>query len=288
MNMKLTTTLSIKPVVAGAVLALCFAVSGLSLQHSWAQEDKVVARVGDKQITQADLDLALKDMAQQFKSFPDAERPARALDALIDIHVLSEEAVKAGLDKDAELERRMALLKARGLHNAYFQQKVLPTVTDEQIKERYDLEVAKTEPQQEISARHILVKTEDEAKEIIKELDGGADFTELAKAKSTGPSGSSGGDLGFFGKGRMVPEFETAAFALEKGQYTKEPVKTQFGFHVIKVEDKRDQPLPSFEQSKDQIRQLLLTQAYADAIKAGRTAVGVEVVDGKLKLPEVK
>ena len=94
--------------------------------------------------------------------------------------------------------------------------------------------------------------------------------------------------MAFFGKGRMVPEFEAAAFALEKGDYTKVPVKTQFGFHIIKVEDRRDQPLPTYQASKDQIKQLLLTEVYAEEIKSGRKSAGVEVLDKSLILPEVK
>ena len=149
----------------------------------------------------------------------------------------------------------------------------------------FKLKSAKITPQQEVSARHILVKTEEEAKVIIKDLEAGKDFIELAKEKSTGPSGPNGGDLGFFGPGRMVPEFEQAAFKLEKGAFTKEPVKTQFGFHIIRVDEKRDQPKPTYEQSKQQIRQLMLTEAYGKAIEQSRTEVGVELLDESLKLP---
>ncbi|MEO0547813.1 MAG: peptidylprolyl isomerase, partial [Pseudomonadota bacterium] len=160
-----------------------------------------------------------------------------------------------------------------------------PSVDEASMKARYDKEIGSATPEQEVSARHILVKTEEEAKSIIAELDGGADFVELAKTKSTGPSGPKGGELGFFGKGRMVPEFETAAFALEKGAYTKEPVKSQFGYHVIRVDDKRDKPLPSYEASKQQLRQVMLSEAYAAAVKAAREEVGAEVLDDSLKLP---
>ncbi|MEE9314460.1 MAG: peptidylprolyl isomerase [Rhizobiaceae bacterium] len=270
---------------------LILVLVGSSLAFSsgvFAQESVTVAKVGDRVITKADLDQAIKDMGQQFQNFPEAERRARALDSIIDINVLAIEAQKAGLDKDPEINRRIQLLTARALHNGYFQSKIQPSVTDESLKARFDAEITKTKPEQEVSARHILVKTEEEAKAIIKELDGGADFIELAKTKSTGPSGPKGGDLGFFGKGRMVPAFEAAAYALEKGNYTKTAVKTQFGFHIIKVDDKRDRELPTFEASKDQLRQVMLTEAYAKAVKAGRTSVGVTVVDESLKLPEVK
>jgi peptidyl-prolyl cis-trans isomerase C len=108
------------------------------------------------------------------------------------------------------------------------------------VKARYEQEVAAVPPEEEISARHILLETEEEAKALITELDAGKDFAELAKEKSTGPSAGNGGDLGYLTKGRMVPEFEAAAFALTPGQYGKEPVKTQFGWHVIKVEERRE------------------------------------------------
>ncbi len=251
-----------------------------------AQDAKVVAKVGDAEITSADVDQAAKDLAQQFANFPEDQRRARVLDSLIDINVLAQKAKMEGLADSEELKRRIALLQAQALHNAYFNTKVRPTVSEEAMKQRFDAETGNAKPEKEISARHILVKTEDEAKAIIVELDGGADFVELAKTKSTGPSGPNGGDLGYFGAGRMVPEFEKAAFALEKGGYTKEPVKTQFGFHIIKVEDMRDKPLPTFEASKAQLQQVMLSEAYAKAVEENRKSVGVEILDDSLKLPQ--
>lgn len=174
-------------------------------------------------------------------------------------------------------------MKARTLHNAYFQEKIAPTITEEDVKQRYEKEVSGVEPQKQISARHILVETEEEAKAIITELEGGKDFVELAKEKSTGPSGPNGGDLGFFGEGQMVPEFEAAAFALEINGVTKEPVKTQFGWHVIKKEAERDAPVPTLEESSGEIRQILLREKYIGAITAAKAAASVEILDEALK-----
>ncbi|MGI9366491.1 MAG: peptidylprolyl isomerase [Rhizobiaceae bacterium] len=263
-------------------------VIGANSTSVLAQDSKALAKIGDRTITAAELDQAAKDMAQQFQNVPEGERRARVLDSLIDFTTMSILAEEAGLDKDPELMRRLTLLRSRALHNDYFLKKIQPTVTEDMVKSRYDTEVAQMTPQQQINARHILVKTQEEAEAIIKELEGGADFAELAKTKSTGPSGPKGGDLGTFGKGQMVPEFETAAFALDKGAFSKEPVKTQFGFHIIKVEDKIDQPLPTFEQAEPQLEQVLMAEAYAEAVKAGREKVGVELLDESLKLPEVK
>ncbi|MFD0915058.1 peptidylprolyl isomerase [Pseudahrensia aquimaris] len=253
---------------------------------AFAQEDKPVAKVGDRVITTSDLDEAVNRLGQQFSNVPEEQRRARILDALIDFSVLAAEAEKSGVADTDAVKKTLEYLRIQALHNAYFSDKIRPSVTEEQVKARYDEQVAAATPEQEVKARHILVKTEEEAKAIIAELDGGADFIELAKTKSTGPSGPQGGDLGFFGKGRMVPEFEQAAFAMKAGEYSKEPVKTQFGFHVLKVDEVRDVALPTFEQSKGQIEQLLLSEAYAAAVKSGRSSLGIEVLDESLKLPE--
>ena len=143
--------------------------------------------------------------------------------------------------------------------------------------------MANTPPVNEVHARHILVKTKEEATAIIKQLDGGAKFEDIAKEKSSDGSAAQGGDLGWFGPGQMVPEFEKAAFALEVGAYTKEPVQTQFGWHVIKVEDKRAQQPPAFEQVKDQIRSALLRDKYFALVKSARDAAKVEISDAELK-----
>ncbi|MCG6857126.1 MAG: peptidylprolyl isomerase [Salaquimonas sp.] len=247
-------------------------------------KDTVVANVGGQPITEQDVEFAAQQLNDQFAKVPQELRRAAALNALIDIKALARAAEASGLDENnPEFKARMAFLRDQALHNFYFQQRVLNSVTDEEVKARYDKEVAANKPEQEIRARHILLKTEEEANAVIAELDAGKDFAEVAKEKSTGPSGKDGGDLGFFGKGRMVPEFEAAAFALKKGEYTKKPVKTQFGWHVIKKEDERLSQPPAFEKVKDQVRQVLLREKYNMLLKEARDAAKVEVIDEKLK-----
>jgi len=245
--------------------------------------ETVIARVGDTVITERDLALAQADLAEQFAQVPEEARKAAVLGSLIDIRVMAAEAEKAGFDATESFKARIAFLKDRALHNAYFQQNVLEAVTDEQVRARYDKEVAAMEPRVEISARHILVKTKEEAEAVIKELEAGKDFVELAKEKTIDPGGKDGGDLGWFGKGQMVPEFEAAAFALAKGEFTKEPVQSQFGFHVIRKEDERTAPPPDFEAVKDQVRQLVLREKYVEVVDNARKAVTIEVLDEKLK-----
>jgi peptidyl-prolyl cis-trans isomerase C len=135
-----------------------------------------------------------------------------------------------------------------------------------------------------VHARHILVKTKEEAEAIIKQLDGGADFQKLANEHTNDPSGkTNGGDLGWFGPGQMVPEFDKAAFALDVGKYTKEPVQTQFGWHVIKLEDKRAKQPPAFDDVKDQAKQAVIRDKYFAMVKELRAAAKVEIPDEKLK-----
>ncbi|ASY70184.1 peptidylprolyl isomerase [Sinorhizobium fredii] len=245
--------------------------------------DPVVAKVGDQEIRQSELDLAITSLDPQLQRMPEEQKRAAALSAVIDVKLLVKDAEKEGLQNDATFKQRVAFLTERELHNAFFKKHVVDAVTKEEVKARYDKEIAAIPAQEEVKARHILVKTEDEAKAIIKELDAGKSFVELAKAKSTDPNKDDGGDLGYFTKGRMVPEFETAAFALEKGTYTKTPVKSQFGFHVILVEDKRPQAPPPLEQVEPQVRQLIMRDKYLALLDTAKKATGVEISDPALK-----
>lgn len=203
---------------------------------------------------------------------------------LWEIRVMAKKAVDSGLDKDADFQRRMAFLQARALHGEVVEKEVVDKVTDAEVRARYDQEIANTPPVNEVHARHILVKTKEEAEAIIKQLDGGADFQKLANEHTNDPSGkTSGGDLGWFGPGQMVPEFDKAAFALDVGKYTKEPVQTQFGWHVIKLEDKRAKQPPAFDEVKDQAKQAVIRDKYFAMVKDLRAAAKVEIPDEKLK-----
>lgn len=244
----------------------------------------VVATVNGKPVTEADLTIAESDLDQQFSRLPADQRRAAALSAIIEIRLLAAEAEAKGLDKDPEFQRRMQFLQDRALHSQVVEQEVSKAITDDQIRARYDKEMAETPPVNEVHARHILVKTKEEAEAIIKQLDGGAKFEDIAKEKSSDAgSGANGGDLGYFGPGQMVPEFEKAAFALDVGKYTEQPVQSQFGWHIIKVEDKRAQQPPAFDQVKAQIRSLLLRDKYFDLVKSLRSTAKVDVTDPDLK-----
>ncbi|WP_245413654.1 peptidylprolyl isomerase [Mangrovicella endophytica] len=248
-----------------------------------AADSDVVATIGSEKITEGDLSQAGGELEQQFQQLPPEQRKLAILSALIDIKSLAQEAAKAKLDKDPAVQSRLAFLRERTLHNAFFEKNGVATVTDAELKARYDKEVAAMKPVDEIHARHILVKTKEEADAVIKQLEGGADFVKLASEKSSGPSGSEGGDLGFFGPGQMVPEFEKAAFALKPGEYTKTPVQTQFGWHVIKVEEKRKAEAPAFDTVKEQVRQVVMREKYMQIVQKARDELKVVYVDPKVK-----
>ncbi|PRD40945.1 peptidylprolyl isomerase [Phyllobacterium phragmitis] len=240
---------------------------------------KVLATVNGETITQGEVDQASNDLDPQFSRLPDEQRRLAALAALIDIKALATQGKAEKLDQTDAFKQRMAFLNDRALHNEYFKKEIVDKITDADVHARYDKEIAATPPKNEIRARHILVKTKEEAEAIIKKLDGGAKFEDLAKESSTDGSAAQGGDLGYFGQGQMVPEFEKAAFALEPGSYTKEPVKTQFGFHVIKLEDKRTQQPPAFDQVKDQVRSVIMRERYVDLVKKLRDGLKVTYAD---------
>jgi peptidyl-prolyl cis-trans isomerase C len=249
-----------------------------------AQEDKVVATVNGKPVTEADIALAVSDLDEQFARLPEEERRAAALSAIIEIRLMADEAAAKGIDKDPAFQRRLAFLSQRALHAAVIDNEIAGKITEEEVRARYDQQIAATPPVNEVNARHILVKTKEEAEAIIKRLDAGEKFEEIAKEVSTDPgSGANGGDLGWFGPGQMVPEFEQAAFALEVGAYTKEPVQSQFGWHVIKVEDKRQQQPPAYEQVKDQFRSMILREKYFALVEALRAKAAVDITDPALK-----
>ena len=260
-----------------AVLSLC------TVAVAADKPDPVVATVGGVEIHESELNIAIANLDPQMAKLPDDQKRVAALSATIDVNVLSKVAADENLRDTQEYKQRMHFLDIRELHNAYFRKHVLDAVTNDDVKARYDKEVAALPPQEEVHARHILVKTEDEAKAVIAALDGGKDFADLAKEKSSDPSKSEGGDLGYFKKGQMVPEFEAAAFALEKGQYTKTPVKSQFGFHVIKVEDKRTAAPPPLEQVNTQVRQMVMQDKYLGLLKAAKDKAAIEIKDPALK-----
>jgi len=269
-----------QPLRAAFIVAALAIASSATAQDA---EDKVVATIDGNPVYASQLALAEAEMGSQFQRLPEDQRRAAVLSALIDIKLMAKQAEEAGVPETEDFKKKLQFLRDRTLHNEYFRTQVVEALTEDEVRARYEKEIAAMPAEQEIRARHILVDSEEQAKAIIAELDAGKDFIELAKEKSTGPSGEQGGDLGYFTRGRMVPEFEEAAFALEPGTYTKEPVKTEFGWHVIEVEDKRDAAPPTYEQVADQIQRLMMQEKYLALLQAAHESADVEVTDPDLK-----
>lgn len=235
-------------------------------------DDPILAKVNDRVLKRSDILAALGGLPPQVQQMPMATVYPILLDRLIEQQLIAAAGRAAHLENDPTVKKRVADFEDRSIEEAYLRQETASRTTDAELRARYEKSLKDSPAQEEIHARHILVKTEAEAIEIIAALKKGGDFVELAKAKSTDGSAKEGGDLGFFGHDDMVPEFADAAFALKPGEITQTPVKTQFGFHVIKLEERRKSAPPSFEDSKPQIAQdlqLELTNQILDKLKGG-------------------
>jgi peptidyl-prolyl cis-trans isomerase C len=261
-------------VLAGGVV---FAQSDQAAPAAAPSPDTVVAIVNGENITRADVIASAESLPAQYRTQIDQIFPA-LIDRLVDLRLLVLQARSENLQDDAEVKAEMARLLDETISKTLITRHIKSVVTEEAIKARYDKMVAETPPTQETRASHILLETEDEAKAVIAELEAGADFATLAKAKSKDPSAAqNGGDLGYFTKDRMVPEFAEAAIALEKGSMSKAPTQSEFGWHVIMVVDRRDQALPSFEETRAQLEEAMSNEAATAFLKQLREGAKVEL-----------
>ncbi len=272
-----TTALSFAQASATPAAPVTPAPAGGTLPATPAPADPVVAKVGGDEIHASEVSEAAQALPEELRGMPAPVLFPMLLDQLVDRRIIIQSARKQGLDKDPAVQRQVARATDTALQNALLTREIAPTLTDDAIKTRYDRDVAGKAGEQEAHARHILVTDEETAKRIIVELKGGADFAELAKKNSTDPAGSSnGGDLGFFKRGDMLPEFAEAAFALKPGQFTEVPVKTRFGWHVIKLEELRTAPPPPLDQVRDEIRQQLIQEGVARVLASAKQGVVVQ------------
>lgn len=268
--------MTLKTLCSGAiVLSLAFCVQ-------FAHAAGPVARVNGADITEAELSFAEAEVGSEIAGLPKEARRRVLLEYLVEAHLFADAAAKEQLGKGKEFEERLAYYKLRALRDTFYEKRVREAVTEAQARAAYNEQIAKIVPEPEVHARHILVKTEQEAKELVKKLRGGADFVELAKKTSTGPSADAGGDLGYFSRGQMVKPFEDAAFALKPGQIS-DPVQTEFGWHIIKVEDRRNHPVPSFDEVKDQLMASLVQNQLKTVVQSLRASAKIEVIDPALK-----
>jgi peptidyl-prolyl cis-trans isomerase C len=243
-----------------------------------APDDPVIVRVNGVDIGESDIALAEEDVGASMPAMPPQQKREYLITYLTDVVLLAQAAQKQKLGDSLEVRRQIAFARNKALMEALLQNSAKAAETDAEMHKVYDEAVKQMSAEQEVRARHILVDTEDEAKAIEAELKGGADFAEEAKKKSRDPGAANGGDLGYFTKDQMVPEFAEVAFKLDKGQIS-DPIHTQFGWHIIKVEDKRVKPTPSFDEVKAQVQNYIAHRAQAELVESLRKTATIERLD---------
>jgi peptidyl-prolyl cis-trans isomerase C len=256
--------------LVGAALALCLAAPAAAQDAG-----TVVATVGDTEITLGHLVAMRARLPAQYQQLPDDVLYQGMLDQIIQQQVLADaaEADLSEADRIGLENERRAFLAARVIDGV-----AAEPVDETALQALYDAEYGAADAAQEYNASHILVETEAEAQAIVSELENGADFAELARARSTGPSGPNGGNLGWFGAGMMVPEFEAAVMELEPGEVGA-PVQTQFGWHVVKLNEVREQEAPGLEQVRAELEQQVRTEAVDAELARLEGAADVERVE---------
>ncbi len=237
-----------------------------------AFKDPVVATINGQPIHLSELEVAQQALPPQYRNMPlQAVFPA-LLDRIVDSKLVVQDGRKNKVGDDPAFKKRMVFVEEQVIQDFWLQREIARKVTAEKLQQRYEERLKSMPAEEEVHARHILVASEDEAKAIIADLKKGGAFDKIAKEKSTDKaSGAEGGDLGWFKKSDMVKEFADAAFALKKGEMTEAPVKTQFGYHVITIEDRRKAPPPAFEELQDQLREELAREtvtAMLDQLRA--------------------
>jgi peptidyl-prolyl cis-trans isomerase C len=265
--------------LASVAVTGCLAMV-LFASHTVRAEDAnpVLAKVNGAEIRQSDLALAEEELGPSLAQMDPATKKENVLSFLIDMKIVAKAAEDKKVENDEDFKRRLAFARNRLLMDSLLATEGKAATTDDAMKKVYEDASKQITGEQEVHARHILVETEDEAKAVEEELKKGADFAELAKKKSKDPGASDGGDLGFFTKDQMVPEFSAVAFALEPGKIS-DPVKSQFGWHVIKVEEKRNRKAPDFDQVRGQIETYVTRKAQADYVAKLREGAKIERMD---------
>ncbi len=266
-----------------AAAALAGASLVLAVPYARA-DDAVIAKINGKEIHESDLALAEAEVGPEIAHVPPVNRRRILLEFLIEMRLFADAAEGASLTKGPEYEKRLEYWATRAKRDVYYEKEVRGTISDGVLKGIYEDKVKMIPPEDEVSARHILVDSEAKAAEVADKVAKGEDFGKLAEQYSIDPgSKADGGKLGYFTKGQMVKEFEDAAFALKAGEVSK-PVKSKFGWHVIKVEDRRTKSPPTFEEVKDQILSGMVQQKGQQVATDLRSKAAIEYIDSELKL----
>ncbi len=245
------------------------------------EEDKVIARVNGQEIRTSDIRLAMDDILAQISSIPPKARYPFVVEYLIERHLIAQAAVGAKIAQTDEFKRRQRFYQLKALRDAYFEEKIKPQITKEYVRSVYDKEKKNTEPRMRARARHIVVGSEEEAKAILVQVKGGEDFAALAKKVSKDSAAAQGGDLGYFLAEEMVPAFSKVVFDLKPGQFGG-PVKTPFGWHVVKLEDFKEGEHKPYEDIEQGLKTILLRKKVQDLVADFRKRSNVELLDPDL------
>lgn len=264
----------LRKIVSSILAFLLFSI--MFLKATQAQNIPIVANVNNEDISLETMIHAMNELPPEIQSQPFMSYYEDLLERVIDIKLLAQEGKKMKLDEEPSVRAAIDFVIEKVLMQAFLSKYVQENIKEENLKASYNNFIADETSREEIKASHILMDTESEAIDVINMLNNGDDFAELAKNKSTGPSGPSGGDLGWFKRGQMVPPFEKAAFSLNKNEITQLPVQTQFGWHVIKIFDKRIPEAPSYENMKSKLIQDLERKIVSKKIQDLRNDALIE------------
>lgn len=264
-------------------LAAALAAAALVAGAPAIAQDKVVAKVNGRTITENDVKLADTEIGSDLGNLPEATKRRVLVEYLIENSLFAEAAEAQKLGSGPQFDERMAYWRRKALRDSYFDVTVKGGVSDADAKKLYDAQVSGIKPEEEVRARHILVETEAQAKEIFEKIGHGGEFEKLAKEHSKDPgTKDEGGDLGYFGRGQMVPQFEEAAFKLKKGDVSL-PIQSQFGWHLIKLEDKRERKPPPFDTVKERILASMIHRKAQEVVGQMRGKAKIEYIDADIR-----
>ena len=257
-----------------------------SLPQSVPAVDSVVARVNGEEIRQSDILRMLQQLPDEVRNMPQGQLFTLLLERAVDRILVIDAARKSGLAEDPVIRARVKAAEDDVLWAVFLERQVQENLTEKRVRKAYD-RISGAAAEEEVKASHILLASEEDARAVIRDLEGGAEFKAVAREKSIGPSRESGGDLGYFSRSQMVNEFSAAAFAMNVGEISKEPVKTQFGYHVIQLENRRRAEAPSMQEAMPQIQQEVTREVLTEVLGSLRKGADIEVVGagGELMRP---
>lgn len=280
------------PLLIAAALGLTLAAAPALAQESGEEEadygiETPLAQVNGQPVTLGELVAIRRQLPQQYQQLPDQALFQGILEQLVDQTLLAEAAREAGIDQRPTVAVQLRTQQRAILADAYLSEQALERVSEDKIAALYQERYVEAEPVEEVNAAHILVESEEKAEDLRAELDAGADFAELAEEHGTDGTASRGGELGWFTRDEMVPAFADAVFAMEPGSIAG-PVETDFGYHLIKLNERRPRPAPPLEEVEDDLRQELAQEARREVIQELRAAAEIEEPDSSVPASAVR